>query len=235
MDSGMRYRISSSLPRSSRSPAPCCPRSRAPAGSRSSTARRSTAGRSARTPRPSRSQDGAIVVNGPRAHLYYVGPVGEPRLQELRVQGRRHDDAGLELGHLLPHRLPGGRLAVEGLRGAGQQLAHRPEADRRLYSVKDNMEAPAKDGEWFTMQIVVQGKHVTTSVNGKTIVDYTEPEGVQRPADMADACSRAARSRCRATTRRARCSSRTSWSSCCPDGRHQPGYQTTRGSSGARR
>jgi hypothetical protein len=26
---------------------------------------------------------------------------------------------------------------------------------------------------------------VTTSVNGKTIVDYTEPDGVQRPADMA--------------------------------------------------
>ena len=48
------------------------------------------------------------------------------------------------------------------------------------------MEAPAKDNEWFTMQIVVQGKHVTTSVNGKTIVDYTEPEGVQRPADMKD-------------------------------------------------
>jgi hypothetical protein len=34
------------------------------------------------------------------------------------------------------------------------------------------------------MQIVVKGKHVTTSVNGKTISDYTEPDGVERPADM---------------------------------------------------
>jgi hypothetical protein len=47
------------------------------------------------------------------------------------------------------------------------------------------MEAPAKDDEWFTMQIVVRGRHVTTSVNGKTIVDYTEPDGVERPKDMA--------------------------------------------------
>jgi hypothetical protein len=61
-----------------------------------------------------------------------------------------------------------------------------PKRTAGLYSVQDNMEAPAKDDEWFTMQIVVQGKHVTTSVNGKTIVDYTEPEGVQRPADMKD-------------------------------------------------
>ena len=59
-----------------------------------------------------------------------------------------------------------------------------PKRTAGLYSVKDNMEAPAKDDEWFTMQIVVQGKHVTTSVNGKTIVDYTEPDGVERPADM---------------------------------------------------
>ena len=111
-----------------------------------------------------------------------------------------------------------------------------PKRTAGLYNVQDNMEAPAKDDEWFTMQITVQGKHVTTSVNGKTISDYTEPDGVAAAGGHGRrACCRAARSRCRATTRRARCSSRTSWSSRCPDGRHQPGYQTTRGSSGARR
>src|SRR4029453_17096361 len=59
-----------------------------------------------------------------------------------------------------------------------------PKRTAGLYSIQDNMEAPAKDDEWFTMQIVVQGKHVTTSVNGRKIVDYTEPDGVERPADM---------------------------------------------------
>jgi hypothetical protein len=45
--------------------------------------------------------------------------------------------------------------------------------------------SPAKDNEWFTQQITVQGKKVTIAVNGKTTVEYAEPAGVTRPADMA--------------------------------------------------
>jgi hypothetical protein len=59
-------------------------------------------------------------------------------------------------------------------------LRHRARRLRRCVA-----EAPAKDDEWFTEQIVVRGKQVTTFVNGKKLVEYTEPEGVQRPADMA--------------------------------------------------
>jgi hypothetical protein len=47
--------------------------------------------------------------------------------------------------------------------------------------VVKNYEPPAKDNEWFTEEIVVNGKNIVTKVNGKTIVDYTEPEGVSSP------------------------------------------------------
>ena len=30
---------------------------------------------------------------------------------------------------------------------------------------------------WFTEEIIVRGKHIVTKVDGKTVVDYTEPEG----------------------------------------------------------
>ena len=36
--------------------------------------------------------EGAIVVAGPRAHLFYVGPVKQSYVHELRVQGRGEDD-----------------------------------------------------------------------------------------------------------------------------------------------
>jgi hypothetical protein len=53
-----------------------------------------------------------------------------------------------------------------------------------LYAVEDVKEVFVKDYEWFTEEIIVQGKKVTIKVNGKVVVDYTEPDNAQRPADM---------------------------------------------------
>jgi len=38
-----------------------------------------------------------------------------------------------------------------------------------------------KDNEWYTEHIMVQGKRIIIKINDKTVVDYTEPENVQRP------------------------------------------------------
>ena len=43
-------------------------------------------------------------------------------------------------------------------------------------SVEDVKEVYVKDDEWFTEYIKVQGKKVTIKINGKTVVDYTEPD-----------------------------------------------------------
>ena len=49
-----------------------------------------------------------------------------------------------------------------------------------LYNVVKNLVPPAKDNEWFTLEISVRGKHIVTKVDGKTIVDYTEkPEDIK--------------------------------------------------------
>ena len=61
-----------------------------------------------------------------------------------------------------------------------------PKRTAGLYNVKDNFEAPAKDNEWFTMTIRVEGKHIVTKVNDKVIVDYTEEENAKRPAAHAE-------------------------------------------------
>jgi hypothetical protein len=59
-----------------------------------------------------------------------------------------------------------------------------PKKGAGLYAIKDNLVAPAKDEEWYTMVIKVEGKHVQTFVNGKQIVDYTEEPKAERPEAM---------------------------------------------------
>lgn len=43
-----------------------------------------------------------------------------------------------------------------------------------------------KDNEWFTEYIKVEGKKVTIKLNDKTVVEYTEPDNVQREAGDKD-------------------------------------------------
>ena len=51
-------------------------------------------------------------------------------------------------------------------------------------SIKDNLVAPAKDGEWYTMVVRVEGKRIQTFVNGKQIIDFTEPTPPAPPKGM---------------------------------------------------
>ncbi len=54
-----------------------------------------------------------------------------------------------------------------------------------LYAVVDLPKSPVDEAQWFRVRITVQGKHITVQLNEKTVVDYTEPENVERPAERA--------------------------------------------------
>ena len=67
-------------------------------------------------------------------------------------------------------------------KGFEVQVNNTPKDTKRtagLYDIKDNYETVAKDNEWFTLYVKVEGKHVITKVNDRVIVDYTEPQGYQ--------------------------------------------------------
>ena len=49
-----------------------------------------------------------------------------------------------------------------------------------LYGIVNIKEVYVKDNEWFTMYITVQGKRVIVKLNDKVVLDYTEPDNVQR-------------------------------------------------------
>ena len=46
-----------------------------------------------------------------------------------------------------------------------------------LYRVKDIMnDSPAKDNEWFTQHVTVQGRKVTVKINGKVVNEFNQTE-----------------------------------------------------------
>ena len=121
-------------------------------------------------------EDGKLVVLGKVSHLFYAGPVKDHNFKnfELKLDIMTFPKANSGVYFHTEWQERG--FPRKGFEVQVNTTHTDPKKTAGLYGVKDNYEAPAKDEEWFTMHIIVQGKHVTTKVNGKTIVDYTEPE-----------------------------------------------------------
>src|SRR5262249_22517668 len=56
-----------------------------------------------------------------------------------------------------------------------------PQKTGGLYNIVKVNPSPAKDNQWWTQYIKVDGKHIIVKIDGKTVVDYTEPANVQGP------------------------------------------------------
>lgn len=130
-------------------------------------------------------QDGAIVANGNRAHLFYDGPIANHNFKNFEFKAQvmtfPNSNAGIYFHTAFQD---------EGWPKKGYEVqVNNTHTDWRrtggLYAIDDVKEAPAKDNEWFTQHIIVQGKHVKVMIDGKTVVDYIEPDNPERPENMA--------------------------------------------------
>ena len=116
-----------------------------------------------------------LVVKGPRAHLFYEGPVQNHNFKDFEFEVEVMTTPGSNSG-IFFHT----EYQDTGWPSKGYEVqVNNTHTDWRktgsLYAVQDVKEIPAKDNEWFTETIIVQGKKVTIKVNGKTLVEYTEP------------------------------------------------------------
>ncbi len=125
-------------------------------------------------------KDGEIVVRGDRAHLFYVGPVANHDFKNFEfkadIMAKKSANSGVYFHTAFqPDGWPakGYEVQVNNTHGDAKKGAG-------LYGIKDNFTAPAKDDEWYTMTIKVEGKRVITMVNDKVIIDYTEEENAKR-------------------------------------------------------
>jgi len=131
-------------------------------------------------------EDGAIVVNGNVAHLFYVGPVNDHNFKNFDFKAQVMTTPGSNSGMYFHTEYQEGGWPKKGF----EVQVNNSHTDWRrtgsLYAIQDVKEQVVKDNEWYTEEIVVQGKKVTIKINGKTVNEYTEPDNVERPADMAD-------------------------------------------------
>jgi len=122
---------------------------------------------------------GMIIVHGPRAHLFYDGPVNNHNFKNFELKMRVMTTPGSNSG-IFFHTA----YQETGWPAKGYEVqVNNSHTDWRrtgsLYAVDDVREVHVKDNEWYTEYIKVEGKRVTIKINDKTVVDYTEPEGIE--------------------------------------------------------
>jgi sugar phosphate isomerase/epimerase len=126
-------------------------------------------------------ENGEIVSHGDRSHLFYVGPMAPFKNFELRVDVKAEPNSN---GGIYFHT----KYQDEGWPNEGfetqvnNSYVKDPRKTGSLYTVLDVHEQLIPDNTWWTQDITVQGKRVIIKIDGRTVVDYTEPEGYQ-PAD----------------------------------------------------
>jgi hypothetical protein len=131
-------------------------------------------------------KEGAIVAHGPRSHCFYMGP----------VQNHDFKDFELKVDVMTLPKANGGIYFHTAYQDSGwpekgfevqvnNSYPGDPVKTGSLYHVKDVGEPFAKDNEWFTEHIVVRGNKVTISVNGKEVVNWTQPADWKGTSDFA--------------------------------------------------
>lgn len=120
--------------------------------------------------------DGAIVVHGDRAHLFYDGFVNNHRFKnfELKLKVMTYPSAN---SGVFIHTA----YQEEGWPSKGYEVqVNNTQSDWRrtasIYAVQDVKEVFVKDNEWFDMHIRVYGKKVIVKLNDKIVNDFTEGE-----------------------------------------------------------
>lgn len=120
-------------------------------------------------------EDGMIVVNNKRSHLFYDGPVENHDFTNFEFQAEVMTQPGANSG-IYFHT----EFQQEGWPAKGYEIqVNNSHTDWRrtgsIYAIQDLKEVPTKDNEWYTEYIKVEGKTITVKLNGETVNEFTEP------------------------------------------------------------
>jgi 3-keto-disaccharide hydrolase len=122
-----------------------------------------------------RVEDGALVAQGRRSHVYYVGDEKPFKDFELKVDVMTEPGSN---GGIYFHT----QFQDIGWPRAGFECqVNVSQADwiktGSLYGLVNMALTPAQDNKWWTQHIIVKGNKVTVKIDGKTVLEYNEPPG----------------------------------------------------------
>ena len=132
--------------------------------------------------------DGKIQTFGPRSHLFYVGPVNNATFTNFELKLEIMTAPGANSGVYF-------HTAYQDRGWPGKGFECQVNASHKdwkktgsLYNIVNTRKAPHKDDVWWEYQIIVKGKTVTTKVDGKTIIEYTEKPDAGRKLGKGTVC-----------------------------------------------
>jgi hypothetical protein len=134
--------------------------------------------------------DGAIRVrctDPGTAHLFYVGDKadGFERFTnfELEATVRAEPDAnsGIFVHTDFKTMGPKDHRLSQGYEVQLNSSVREKAKTGSLYAIKNLPQSPVDESKWFVCRVVVAGKRITVTLDGKEVLDYTEPPDVERP------------------------------------------------------
>lgn len=120
-------------------------------------------------------ENGAIVAHGPRAHAFYIGGVGGAKFKnfELRLEAMTRKNAN---GGVFFHTTYKDKGWPNGYEIQVNNTQKDPQKTGGIYATVKNLE-PFEDDKWMEIVFRVENGKITSSVNGKKLVDYTPEQG----------------------------------------------------------
>jgi hypothetical protein len=119
-------------------------------------------------------EDGAIVCHGPRSHLFYVGD--QKPFKNFHFKADVKTTPGSNSGIYFHTQFQESGWPKYGYECQVNITQSDPKKSSGLYATADVADPGVKDNQWYTQEIIVEGRRVQLKINGKTLTDYTEPE-----------------------------------------------------------
>jgi hypothetical protein len=125
-------------------------------------------------------EDGAIVVNGPVGHLFYDGKVGNHDFKNFEFKAQVMTTPGSNSGLYFHTEYQEKSWPSKGFEVQVNNSHTDWKRTASLYNIQDIKETFVADNVWYTETIIVQGKRIITKINDKVVVDYTEPDNIDK-------------------------------------------------------
>ncbi len=118
-------------------------------------------------------KDELLVCHGERSHLFYVGD--DKPFKNFHFKAEVKTTKGSNAGIYFHTKYQASGWPKYGYECQVNVSHTDPKKSSGLYAVQDVADPGIKDDEWYTQEIIVNGRNIELKINGKTMVNYTEP------------------------------------------------------------
>ena len=120
------------------------------------------------------AKDGMLICDGARCHLFYSGELAP--LDDFHFKAEVKTTPGSNAGIYFHTKYQDKGWPKYGYE-CQVNISHKdPKKTSSLYDVENVADPGVDDDVWYTQEIIVRGNQIVLKVNGKTMVDYTEPD-----------------------------------------------------------